>query len=67
MESFNFNTCRHLGRQCSLGLLCLTLQLTHRLEILGDIDVVLFVVLLGEVVDDSLIEILTTQMGIASG
>jgi hypothetical protein len=67
VESLDLNAGALLRRQSTLGLLGLTLELTHGLEVLGDVDVVLLVVLLGEVVDDSLIEILTTEMGVTSG
>lgn len=67
VEGLDLNTGALLRRQSTLGLLGLTLELTHGLEVLGNVDVVLLVVLLGEVVDDSLIEILTTEMGVTSG
>lgn len=67
VESLDLNAGALLRRQSTLGLLGLTLELTHGLEVLGNVDVVLLVVLLGEVVDDSLIEILTTEMGVTSG
>lgn len=66
-ESLNFDTGAHLRRQSTLGLLGLTLELTHGLEVLGDVNAVLLVVRLGKVVDDALIEILTTEMGVTSG
>jgi hypothetical protein len=56
-----------LGGEGTLGLLDLTLQLTHGLLVLGDVNILVLVVLLGQVVDDTLIEILTTEMGITSG
>ena len=65
MESFDLDSSRHLRRECSLCLFDFTLQLSHGLLILGDVDVVLLVVLLGQVVDDSLIEVLTTKMCVA--
>lgn len=64
MESLNFNPGGHLAGQGTLGLLNLTLELAHGLEVLGDVDVVLLVVELGEVVDDTVIEILTSEMSI---
>jgi hypothetical protein len=67
VESLNLDTSALLRRQSTLGLLGLTLELTHGLEVLGDVDVVLLVVLLGEVVDDTLVEILTTKVGVTSG
>ena len=67
VESLDLNAGALLRRQSTLGLLGLTLELTHGLEVLGDVDVVLLVVLLGEVVDDTLVEILTTKVGVTSG
>jgi hypothetical protein len=64
MESLNLDSGRHLGRESTLGLFNLTLQLTHGLEVLGDVHIVLLVVDLGEVLDDTVIEILTTQVSI---
>lgn len=66
-ESLNLDAGAHLGRQSTLGLFGLTLELTHGLGILGDVNAVLLVVGLGEVVDDALVEILTTKMGVTSG
>lgn len=66
-ESLNLDTGAHLGRESTLGLFSFTLELAHGLGILGDVDVVLLVVRLGEVVDDTLVEILTTKMSVTSG
>lgn len=66
-ERLDLNTSGHLAGEGTLGLLGLTLEFAHSLEVLGDIDVVLLVEGLGEVVDDTLVEILTTKMGITSG
>ena len=63
-EGLDFDASAHLGRESTLGLFDLTLQLTHGLEVLGDVDVVLLVVGLDKVVDNSLIEVLTTEMGV---
>jgi hypothetical protein len=67
VESLDLDTGALLRGQSTLGLLSLTLELTHGLEVLGDVDVVLLVVLLGEVVDDTLVKILTTKVGVTSG
>ena len=67
VESLNFNASGHLGRQSTLGLLNLALQLTHGLQILANVDVVLLVVLLDEVVHDTVVKVLTTQVGVTSG
>jgi hypothetical protein len=66
-EGLDLNASAELRRKGTLGLLGLTLELAHGLEVLGDVDVVLLVVALGEVVDDTLVEILTTKMGVTSG
>lgn len=66
-EGLDLDTGRHLGRERALELLSLTLELTHGLGVLGDVNVVLLVEGLGEVVDDALIEILTTQVGVTGG
>ena len=66
-ESLNLDTGALLRRQSTLGLLGLTLELTHGLEVLGNVDAVLLVVLLGEVVDDTLVEVLTTKVSVTSG
>lgn len=66
-ESLNLNASGLLRREGTLGLLSFTLELAHSLEVLGDIDVVLLVVGLGQVVDDTLIEILTTKVGVTGG
>ena len=66
-EGLDLNTSRHLARKGTLGLLGLTLELAHGLGVLGNIDTVLLVEGLGEVVDDALVEILTTETGVTSG
>ena len=63
-ESLDLNAGAHLGRQGTLGLFGFALELAHGLGVLGDVDRVLLVVGLGEVVDDALVEILTTKMGV---
>ena len=55
VEAFNFDSGADLRGQCTLGFLNLTLQFTHGFEVFGDVDVILLVVLFGQVVDDSLI------------
>lgn len=66
-ESLDFNTGAHLRRQSSLGLFGFTLELTHSLEVLGDINAVLLVVGLGQVVDNTLVKVLTTKVGVTGG
>jgi len=67
VEGLDFNASRHLGRESTLGLLNLALKLTHSLKILLNIGVVLLVVLLDEVLHDTVVEILTTKVSVTSG
>src|SRR5699024_6817816 len=64
VEGFDFNASRHLGRKSTLGLLNLTLELTHGLEVLGNVNAVLLVVLLDEVLHDTVVKVLTTKVGV---
>ncbi|PMB65055.1 NAD-specific glutamate dehydrogenase [Beauveria bassiana] len=66
-ESLNLDAGAHLRRQSTLGLFSLTLELTHGFGVLGDVNIVLLVVGFGEEVDDALVEILTTKMGVTGG
>ena len=56
-----------LRRQSSLSLLNFPLQLAHGPEILGNVGTGLLLVTLDEVVDDAVVEVLTTKVGITSG
>ena len=67
VERLNLDLRCLLGRERALGLFDLALQFTHGLSVLGDIDVVLLVVLLDKVVDDTVVEILATKMSVTSG
>jgi hypothetical protein len=67
VEGLDFDLGGLLGRERTLGLLDLALQLTHSLCVLGDINVVLLVVLLDEVADDTVVEIFTSQVSVTSG
>ena len=67
VEGLDFDLGGLLGRESALGLLNFTLKLTHGLSVLGNVDVVLLVVLLGEVVDDTVVEIFTTKVSVTSG
>ena len=67
VERLDFDLGSLLGRESTLGLLDLTLELTHSLSVLSDVDIVLLVVLLGEVVDNAVVEILTTKVSVTSG
>lgn len=66
-ERFDFKTCALLGAQRSLGLFDLTFEFTHGTKIGGNVSAGLLLVELDEVVDDTVIEIFTTKMGITSG
>lgn len=67
VEGFNFDLGGLLGRKRTLGLLNLALQLTHGLRILSDVDTLVLVVFLDEVVDNAVVEIFTTEMGVTGG
>ena len=66
MERLDLDLGGLLGRESALGLLDFTLEFTHGLRILGDVDTLVLVVLLDEVADDAVIEIFTTEMGVTS-
>ena len=65
-ERLNLDLGGLLGRESTLGLLNLTLEFTHGLRILGDVDALVLVVLLDEVGNDAVIEIFTTKMSVTS-
>jgi hypothetical protein len=67
VERLDLNLGGLLGRERALGLLDLALELTHGLGVLGHIDVVLLVVLLNKVADDTVVEIFTSEMGVSGG
>jgi hypothetical protein len=64
VEALDFDLGSLLRGEGTLGLLDLALEFTHGLGVLGDIDIVFLVVLLGEVVDDTVVKVLTTEMGV---
>ena len=67
-ESFDLNLDGHLTRQRSFSLLDLSLEFTHRAKILGDIlTVVLSFPDFDEMIDDSVIEIFSSEMSVSSG
>lgn len=67
VERLDFDASGGGGRESTLGLFGLTLELTHGLEVLADVAVgVLGVPELDEVVHDTVVEILTTKMGVTS-
>lgn len=55
-----------MARKGPLGLLNLSLELAHSPIVLGDIDIGLLLVLLDEVINDSVVEILTTKVSVTS-
>lgn len=55
VEALDFDPCTHLRGKSPFSLFDLAFQLAHCLKIFHDIDIVLFVVLLSEVGDDSLV------------
>lgn len=55
-----------MARKGPLGLLNLSLELAHSPVVLGDIDIGLLLVLLDEVINDSVVEILTTKVSVTS-
>jgi hypothetical protein len=59
---------RFLGRgQFDLGLLCGLAQALQRQAVVAQVDALLFLELVGEVVDDSLVEVLAAQERVAVG
>lgn len=67
VERFDLDLGCLLGRKRALGLFDLALQLTHGLRILGDVNALFLVVLLDEMVDDAVVEIFTTKVGVTGG
>jgi len=65
-EGFDLNPGGLLRGQSPFGLLDLPLQLAHGPEIFGDVGTGLLLVALDEVVNDAVVEVLTTEMGITS-
>ena len=55
------------GRERTLGLLALTSKLLHRALVLGQVLAHLLLDKLDEVLHDTLVKVLTTQMGVAGG
>ncbi|EPY02026.1 putative NAD-specific glutamate dehydrogenase [Magnetospirillum fulvum MGU-K5] len=57
----------HRGRQLDLGLFRRFLQTLERQPVLAQVDALLFLELVGEVIDDPGVEIFTAQEGVAVG
>ncbi|KAF5326355.1 hypothetical protein D9611_000923 [Ephemerocybe angulata] len=67
LEGFDFDADALLAGESALGLLNFTLELAESTEVLRDVGAGLLLVLLDEVLDDTVIEILTAEMGVTSG
>jgi len=67
LEALDFNASALLARQSPLGLLNLTLEFTKSAKVLANIGTGLLLVRLDEVLDDAVIEIFTSKMGVTSG
>ena len=64
LERLDFNAGALLRTESTLRLLNLALQFAHRPEVGGRVGAGLLLVLLDEVVDDTVVEVLTTEMGV---
>ena len=64
LERLDFNAGALLQTESALRLLNLTLQFAHGLEVRGHFSAGLLLILLDKVVDDTVVEALTTEMGV---
>ena len=64
LERLDFDASRLLGGERTLGLLDLALQLTESAEVLGNVGAGLLLVLLEHVLDNTVVEVLATEMGV---
>ena len=67
LEGFNFNPSGLLRGQSPLGLLNLPLQFAHSPEVTGNVSTGLLLVKFDEVVNDTVVEVLSPKVGITSG
>ncbi len=67
LEGLDFNTGGLLAGECSLGVLDLKLEFTHSAEVDRWVSAGLLLVEVDEVVDDTVIEIFSSEMGVTSG
>jgi hypothetical protein len=67
LEALDFDTSALLAGQGPLGFLNLTLEFTESAKVLADISTSLLLVRLDKVLDDAVIEIFTSKMGVTSG
>ena len=66
LEALDFNASALLAGQGPLGFLNLTLEFTESAKVLADIGAGLLLVRLDKVLDDSVVEIFTSKMGVTS-
>ena len=66
LERLDFDASRLLGGERALGLLNLALELAQSAEVLRDVGAGLLLVLLEHVLDDAVVEVFASQMGISS-
>ncbi len=67
LEALDFDASALLARQRPLGLLNLALQFAESAEVLADVGAGLLLVRLDEVLDDAVVEIFSSKMGITGG
>lgn len=67
LEALNLDPRALLGGQRPLGLLDLPLQLSERTKVTRDVGAGLLLVELGEILDDTVVEIFTTEMSVTGG
>jgi hypothetical protein len=67
LEGLNFNMGGLLAGECTLGFLNLTFELSERTQIASDVCTRLLLVKFDEVVDDPVIEVLASQVGVTGG
>lgn len=66
LERFDFDAGGLLTGEGPLGLLNLALQFTRGTEVLGDVGTSLLLVALDKIVNDAVVEIFTTKVGVTS-
>ena len=67
LEGLDFDASGLLAGECPLGLLDFALELTEGLEVASDVGAGLLLVLLDEVVHDTVVKVLTTKVGVTGG
>ena len=66
LKGFDLDPCGLLRGQCPLGFLDLPLQFSHSPEVRRNVGAGVLLVEFDEVIDDTIVEILTTKVGITS-